>query len=77
MTQNPWNLTRRQCEVMDQLVKDGCAKVAMVNLGICSGSIYEHMRAIYKRMGIPPGTYRHILMWDRWRRQTTEAKEVQ
>ena len=67
MSDNPWNLTRREAEVMDALVEHGCTKLAARALFIDEKTIEAHTynaaRKMPQRMRV-----QRLIAWDRWRR---------
>jgi FixJ family two-component response regulator len=70
---NPWGLTPRQAEAMDAVIETGCHKLAARKLGVEVKTLEGHTQHAREKIGTP-GRLTHMLLWDRWRQQTTAAQ---
>lgn len=67
--QNPWNLSPLHCRTMDALVEHGSVKAAAHSLGVPEKSVTSRVERIRLKMGLHYDSYyKHILLWDRFRR---------
>jgi DNA-binding NarL/FixJ family response regulator len=64
---NPWNLTRRQREVLEKLAEIGCRKVVAYELGVCEQAVGSVLLHAAKRMKVRT-VMQAVLKFDRWAR---------
>jgi DNA-binding NarL/FixJ family response regulator len=63
---NPWNLTERQCEIMDRLATNGCNKQTARELGIQLRTLEVHLITTYRRMQVKNRVLA-VAKWVLWR----------
>lgn len=65
-TNNPWNLTERQCEVMVALIKKSTNNLAAKALDVSLRTLEAHLWSIYKRMNVT-NRAEAMAAFDAWR----------
>lgn len=64
---NPWNLTERQCRVLEVLAEQGCTKLVARALNVSPKTVGTHMDRIMPKMGARNRT-QAVVFFDRWAR---------
>lgn len=71
---NPWNLTDRQCEAMNALVRTGCNKRIANEVGIDNpDAIKNVIRRACEKVGVD-NRVQLAVAWDRWNREQKEQE---
>lgn len=49
---NPYGLTFRECEVLEELIRLGSPKAVAASEGLCAKTVRNHMRSAVKKIGV-------------------------
>lgn len=49
---NPWNLTGRECDTIEAVVKMGSAKLAAREIGVAPKTVEIFMHSVRQKMGV-------------------------
>lgn len=73
---NPWGLSAHTARVMDALVAHDDHKGAAKAIGCTLSTLRGASTRARKAMGLGPTHSKHLILWDRFRREYTEPEEL-